>query len=1360
MTHLPIRWCSALSSVVMIAFASSLRAADPPLPLPEMVVAKTASPPKLDGNIDPGEWNNAPVCTGFVKAFEGSLSNVQSNARITYDDKFIYVAMTNYRGEKLKLLQKRGRRIDDDAIVFDPSNEVWITPPSAPLATYQTLFNAYPAVFDAKMIPSVGYTSKAWTGKWEIAVHESRESWTIEARVPIASFGVGKIEDNATWRALFTADVFDDGNAFRAWAPGGAFADIPRHGILHFKENSAVFQLLDIESIFTGKPAFPMGVTGPAKGKSDVTVEVRFGAAPGATGDDVVLTKTLSVADGKHEDFTLSTDLTTAKLPSKMFVVDPAAKPQVSQEFKYGFCTVLAKTKDGTVLYTQVFPFVINGFVRKPPEVIETTPYKQPFGLEASYAPMSKKLLVKIDRYYMPNRAQAVNGRVRLLGPTDPGKTWELAQRPIGQFRQDYSDFHLDLTAIMVPVETEKDWAAAKPIVDENKKIETQNKKLIAAGQPPLPLKEVPGTKPLACKLEVVLTDAAGNDLATASADVALMGYEFDWLDNKIGISDKVIPPWTPMKATWFGKVKMWNKQYQMDGLGLAEKIINNDAPQLLDAMKLIAVIDGRRVPMPVVDSLPSLREDGEAFVNLWGRVEEAGLQIVTGTRVEFDGFVYNTMTIFPTTANVEKLSLVVRMPESEAPAFVTTSGGWSAYHGWTPEHWDSRETALGSMVGNFVPYVLLTDSDRGFCFFADNEQGWRLDPKEPTEEVTRENGIVTLKVNFITKPGPIDSQMTIKYGWMVTPQKPQPKGWRAFIIGQNKPAPQATPVFWNDADWYVLWPYYSSPFPHDYAKSKMMLDGSIKRGTVPFVGDIAHSIGRYMDFKGRWFNPVAADWGIRPGELGDADVARSRGPNDFQLWHFDQWVKKSGLPGIYFDENYLGEDWNYLTGGAYLLPDERVQPGYSFLGLREYDKRLRYMFHDNGIPTPNLWLHTTSGQPVYAWMPDVAMEGENVEPTSLENDYIDALPASRIRAIGMGRNLGAAPFIMCQAQRHFGNAGEFLVRQMVGWVLAHDCIPEGVEFYTVMMAEMQMWRDDMQFLPYWKKGLGVESQTPDVLASAHVCRDHAVVWLMNTAREDHAAEVKIDLAKIGLDPAMPILAFDAETGERSTFSGGDLKVALPKRDWRAIRLVQPKLLTGRQTFVAHFDAEAAADEALGNIYPRPQPLGAVPALVAGKTGTGLSLERAVSFEARQHVTQERGEIEFQFSVDSAKSSGVLLAIEPFKLQWLKGALQVLGPKTITAPNGKASLQSAVIGKVPLAELTGWHVMNIAWEDKAVKIALDGKPIFAGTLAEPMPIPPAGRGLSIAAGPKRVQPAAITFGPLKGAVVDDLTMSR
>jgi hypothetical protein len=265
-----------------------------------------------------------------------------------------------------------------------------------------------------------------------------------------------------------------------------------------------------------------------------------------------------------------------------------------------------------------------------------------------------------------------------------------------------------------------------------------------------------------------------------------------------------------------------------------------------------------------------------------------------------------------------------------------------------------------------------------------------------------------------------------------------------------------------------------------------------------------------------------------------------------------------SGLGCLYFDENYLAEDWNYLSGGAYILPDGRVQPGYDYLGLREYNKRLRYMFYENGKTPPNLWEHTTAGQAVYAWMPDVSMEGENVEPTDLSNDYIDMLPSSRIRSIGMGRNLGTAPFIMCQANRHGkGEISRTLVHQFVGWVLAHDVLPEGVDWWPALAAKLELWRDDIRFVPYWGEETGIHSEIKGILVSAHLRPGSAVLWVVNTNHQDTVAQIHLDLAKLGLNPALPIEVYDAENGERCALTSHELSIPVSKRMWRAIRFVQ-----------------------------------------------------------------------------------------------------------------------------------------------------------------------------------------------------------
>ena len=57
---------SWLGGMILAIAVATAQAQQKPLPLPEMVVARCAVPPKIDGKIKPGEWDNAPACTGFV----------------------------------------------------------------------------------------------------------------------------------------------------------------------------------------------------------------------------------------------------------------------------------------------------------------------------------------------------------------------------------------------------------------------------------------------------------------------------------------------------------------------------------------------------------------------------------------------------------------------------------------------------------------------------------------------------------------------------------------------------------------------------------------------------------------------------------------------------------------------------------------------------------------------------------------------------------------------------------------------------------------------------------------------------------------------------------------------------------------------------------------------------------------------------------------------------------------------------------------------------------------------------------------------------------------------------------------------
>jgi len=436
-------------------------------------------------------------------------------------------------------------------------------------------------------------------------------------------------------------------------------------------------------------------------------------------------------------------------------------------------------------------------------------------------------------------------------------------------------------------------------------------------------------------------------------------------------------------------------------------------------------------------------------------------------------------------------------------------------------------------------------------------------------------------------------------------------------------------------------------------------------------------------------------------------------------------------------------------------------------------------MFPANGKTPPYLWLHTTSGHPVYAWMPDVAMEGENVEPANAEDDYMVCLPASRLRSIGMGANLGSAALIMCQADRHWNDAfSPFMVHQFVGWVLAHDCLPESGLFWPILASELELWPDDTRFLPYWKTGLGIESATKDVLVSAHARPGRAVLWIVNTSHQDRRATVRVDLAKLGFDSRKTV-AFDAETGERYRLGRGVLAhshtvtLDVPARMWRAVRLmhslspreragVRDAGATEELTFIAAFDGgEAVADEALGHRYARGRGPDAPKAEAEGKSGKGMSLDEPFAFDARHHAAPEQGTIAFQLKLTDPKANGTLVALGSPKLELRldRGRLWVSDGKAKPPSEADAKAQGAGVSD------GAWHQVKLLWRSQSSAtaketgfgISVDGGRVELGA---PVPIRPMGRGLDIRDYRRRIEPGRITFGPIKGAAIDDLTMSR
>ena len=89
---------------------------------------------------------------------------------------------------------------------------------------------------------------------------------------------------------------------------------------------------------------------------------------------------------------------------------------------------------------------------------------------------------------------------------------------------------------------------------------------------------------------------------------------------------------------------------------------------------------------------------------------------------------------------------------------------------------WDSRHVGRNQLPAPFVPYIWLGGTERGICWFAENDRDWNLDPQRPALEIRRQGEATSLIVHLFTRPTSLTRPRTLTFGLMATPAKPMPE--------------------------------------------------------------------------------------------------------------------------------------------------------------------------------------------------------------------------------------------------------------------------------------------------------------------------------------------------------------------------------------------------------------------------------------------------------------------------------------------------------------------------------------------------------------------------------------------------------
>ena len=530
------------------------------------------------------------------------------------------------------------------------------------------------------------------------------------------------------------------------------------------------------------------------------------------------------------------------------------------------------------------------------------------------------------------------------------------------------------------------------------------------------------------------------------------------FLRDRAGISDRVLPHWTPVKATPT-TVEVWNRRIELDGLALPASIRARDG-EVLAGGAYIEIARGDDVRRLAPEGTAKLLEVVDHHAVHEGSLAGAGVALSVRCRTEYDGVSRYTLGVSPGPGGrpvlVDRMTLVLPVRDDgglllyalarhgyhdrnlacAVPAKTGRVFGSHMLPACRLETSDPLEVlakyrqaaklqAAGEPVpdglksctvthtqevtgGNFIPFCWLGTPERGLCWFADTDEGWvRGDADVPAVEVRRVSGKrVELRVNLIARRTELTGRREIVFGLLATPARPLKPGWRRvywqrpWILGfsENWPAGRQYQGVG------CLGAYLGEPYPMDWDRAQWYAGISARDGSilVPYMESIG--VDRRVVPPGMWF-----EWRRQPIDEYYRFLASDPALVDWFAWHYKRYAQYAGINGAYWDCIYFQSSMDPYNHGAWRDAEGLLQGSYYLWGLREMFRRYRTVLLDAGVKHPWIQIHMTAANkfPAFAYA-DVTYDGEGLyqKPDS-GKDFMDLWAQERLMVVDSPHTLG-----------------------------------------------------------------------------------------------------------------------------------------------------------------------------------------------------------------------------------------------------------------------------------------------------------------------------------------------------------------
>ncbi len=753
---------------------------------------------------------------------------------------------------------------------------------------------------------------------------------------------------------------------------------------------------------------------------------------------------------------------------------------------------------------------------------------------------------------------------------------------------------------------------------------------------------ELPALTPGVYRAEAVALDQERKVLARAWRNFIRYDHATDmpWIGNKLGISDKVQPPWIPVSSEQLSvsseqlsvnsakkgpqesttdhrppvtTFSVWGREYRVDGSGLltglevaAQSGVDQKGVDILAGpVRMELVQDGKLVVLKP-EAAPAGIKVADAQASWSGVLSGGGWRIETSVALEYDGYALHRITIEPPAeappnterrtpnTTLDSLRLVIPLKREYATQLHAVGGGpgqWFRHSvnsltldpAKIGQLWHSgqnsglgdkpynEEYGVAQLAGNFRPYVWLGGATRGLAFMADNDKDWvpadKVEMKHrPSIEVVRGDDGVALVLNLVARPFAFDRARMVEFSLQATPIRPVNPDCQARLncldlrtafTGTSDMVHTYRPWDWNGMRLQLpgmTWAYIGYMHgPHAYPihwdamiSSRQWFEGG-GRAFTPYQMQASAHVTDVDDPRMPPGKRISDVWGyidphVRRGNLDNALMAQEQ--IDYRLWCYDAWIRGTGISGLYFDITEPRLDANVLSGSGYVLdlPDRpelngKVQPGFSFTRIRQFYKRLRQLFLDQGHEQTWIFIHSTDGNMVSAHaFVDYYLEGENNPELTPEQPWFSKKYApGRMQALGNPAGKWGVPTRWLDQMSHALKAGaerHMAMRSLQGYCRLHDL---GDNWNGLSWAPFDPAKP-MTFYPYWDPQVApaLKCETPEILTSAHRQDNRLEVLVFNRFDEPREGiAVRIDAATLGLkvEKGQTLTATDLDAG-------------------------------------------------------------------------------------------------------------------------------------------------------------------------------------------------------------------------------------